>query len=244
MSGDEELAKQLAAQMNQNTDGEQPVEMLPGLPANVDYDNIPPEFLGGDQVVDATPAGVSPPAGPPVMGAGVSPEEVNAMSRVLESLNSVGESTVSNVVKEAKREPLMEEYVSASLTGDTIKRKNFEIRVREIESFKGNKKVYDIIESSTREVIADDLFLYEAANSIVKYLNKGHNLLSPEVREVIGLEQKYADFRTDAGIFRKRYSEAVRRNPGKADLYETRFNSARDKALETKKKLKKISESI
>lgn len=243
----DQIARMIADQMmQQNVEvaGETGTDVTPvEIPENIDYDNIPPELLGED-IHQAYPD-VAPPAGPPMMGAGVSPEEVNAMGKVLESLNSIGESTVSSVMTEAKTEPKVAEYLSASMTGDTIKHKNYEIRIREIESFNGSKKVYDVIESSTGQTISDDLFLYEAANAIVKYLNKGYNFLSSEVREVIGLEQTYANLRTDAGIFRKRYNESIRRGDShKVNLYETRFNSAKDKALQTKKHLKKIADSI
>ena len=199
----------------------------------VDYSDL---VVADEPIVESSFSGMS---------SGISPQEVDSMKKMLEALSAVGQEAVSTVMERVNKEPLMEEYVSASITGNRIKHKNYEIRVREIESFNGTKKVYDIIESQTRELISDDLFLYEAAVGIVKYLNKGHNLLSNEVREIIALEQSYANLRTDAGIFRKRLQESIsNKDSSKSLIYEARFNSAKDKALDIKKKLKKISDSI
>ena len=179
------------------------------------------------------------------MGMAPSSEDVNAMKKVLEAFSNAGDRVINEVVDDAKYDPEINDLYNTAMTGRVKIGNVFEVRVREIESLRGKKKVYDIYNAATNECISDDLFLYEAAYSIVKYLNKGYNPLSAEIRNIARLEQDYASMRTDAGMFRVRLSENLKKgNRQKAQLYETRFNDARDKALSIKAEIIKIAEML
>lgn len=171
--------------------------------------------------------------------------EIDAMKRVLENLNSAGSTALREVVAESKMDDELHTYLNSSMTGKVKVGNVFEITTREIDSLRGKKKVYDIHNAATGEVITNDLFLYEAAYAIVKYLNQGHNILSKEIRQVVKLEQDYAAARTDAGMFRIRYNENLKKgDKSKTQLYEARFSDSRDKALSIKNELVKIAESL
>lgn len=171
--------------------------------------------------------------------------DVNAMKKVLEAFSNAGNTVLTEMANEATYDPEISDLYNTAMTGKVMIGNIFEVRIREIESLRGKKKVYDIFNTATNECISDDLFLYEAAYAIVKYLNKGHNLLSSEIRNIARLEQDYASMRTDAGMFRIRLSENLQKgNRQKAQLYETRFNDTRDKALAIKAEIIKIAEKL
>lgn len=170
-------------------------------------------------------------------------QDINAMKKVLEAFSNAGTSVLNEASNSSDME--INNLMQTSLTGKVKIGNIFEIRVREIESLRGNKKVFDIYNAATNECISDDLFLYEAAYAIVKYLNKGHNLLSSEIRNVVRLEQEYANLRTDAGIFKVRLTESLKKNDKKrAMLFETRFQDTKDKALATKAEIIRIAETL
>jgi hypothetical protein len=176
---------------------------------------------------------------------GPSNAEIDAMRRVLESLNKAGTSAITETLQLAHEQPEINDILNTSFTGKVRIGNIFEIRIREIDSLKGTKKVYDIYNSATGETITNDLFLYEAAFAIVKYLNAGRHVLGSEIRNVIKLEQDYAAARTDAGMFKVRLTENVKRgNRQRVELFEARFQEARDRALRIKADLKKIAESL
>jgi len=169
--------------------------------------------------------------------------DIDAMRKVLESFNNVGSSVLHEVSNNSDTE--INNLMQSALSGNVKIGNVFEIRIREMESLRGTKKVYDIYNCATNECISDDLFLYEAAYVMVKYLNKGHNLLSSEIRKIAKLEQDYASLRTDAGVFRVRLNENLKRNDKqRASLFETRFQDAKDKALAVKAEIIKIAESL
>lgn len=172
-------------------------------------------------------------------------QDIDAMRKVLESFNNIGSTVINEVTNPYNNDMEINDLVQTALTGNVKIGNIFEIRVRTMESLRGNKKVYDIYNSATNECISDDLFLYEAAYAIVKYLNKGYNLLSSEIRNIARLEQDYASLRTDAGIFKVRLTESLKRNDTqRAALFETRFQDAKDKALASKAEIVKIAESL
>lgn len=174
-----------------------------------------------------------------------STEEVNAMKKVLEAFNNVGVNVLKEVKSESLNDPEMNDLVQTAMTGKVKIGNVYEIRVREIESLRGMKKVYDIFNSTNNECITDDLFLYEAAYAIVKYLNKGHNLLSADIRNIARLERDYATNRTDAGIFKVRLNESVKKKDArKSQLYETRFQESKAKALSIKEEIIRIANSL
>lgn len=169
--------------------------------------------------------------------------DIDAMKKVLEAFGNAGKTILNEASNSSDME--INNLMQTSLTGHVKIGNIFEIRVREIESLRGNKKVFDIYNAATNECISDDLFLYEAAYAIVKYLNKGHNLLSSEIRNIARLEQEYAGLRTDAGIFKVRLSESLKKGDNqRASLFETRFQDTKDKALATKAEIIKIAETL
>lgn len=174
-----------------------------------------------------------------------STQDIDAMKKVLESFNKAGNMALTEVSDAARLDPEINDLYNTAMTGNVKIGNIFEVRVREIESLKGKKKVFDIYNAATNECLADDLFLYEAAYAMVKYLNRGNNLLSSEIRNIAKLEREYAACRTDAGIFRVRLRESLQKgNRQKTQLYETRFNDAKDKALTIKAEIIKIAETL
>lgn len=173
---------------------------------------------------------------------GVSEQDINKMKKILENLNSAATGALMEEVENISNDSSPLNYDSIELVAkNSLKYKNYEIIVREVQSLNSLKKVYDIKETETKEIIANDLFLYEAALGIVKFLNRGEPMLSKNIREIINLENTYMRYRQDAAIFKTRLNE--NKNPAKRDLYEDRMVEARSKALKIKEKLEEIAKS-
>lgn len=190
--------------------------------------------------------GTSPSINPAAGMIGPGSEDVKGMKKVLEAFYRAGGEVAEDIATKATVDPIYEEYLAVAPERNAIRvGKKYEIRVREIESIGGDKKVYDIVEIKNNETLTSDLFLYEAAYAIVKYLNKGENILSAKIREIAALEQCYANLRQDAGLFKKRIREAIQtKNETKIALFEDRFDKAKNDALQIKSKIRKITEQI
>ncbi len=172
---------------------------------------------------------------------GVSKKDIDKMKKILENLSVAAHAALSEEINNNANENNVgpADYDSIELiTKNKLKYKNYEIIVREVNSLNSLKKVYDIKESETNEIIANDLFLYEAALGIVKFLNRGEPMLSKNIRDIINLENSYMRYRQDSVIFKNRIAE--NKNPAKRHLYEDRLIESRNKAILIKQKLEEI----
>lgn len=112
---------------------------------------------------------------------------------------------------------------------------NWEIAVTE-----GDRKTYGVRSIATGEEIASDLCLYEAAQALAEMLNEGAKINTPEVREILSLEEQYARHLADAVQFR-RSLRSGKSQTSKAVL-EDRFENSRMKAAQALSRLRRIVE--
>ncbi len=99
-------------------------------------------------------------------------------------------------------------------------------------------KYYQIIHTITREPIASDLRLYDAARAIASALNEGKTFTSPEIRKIIAAESEYSKHLMDAVQHAK-----VMKNPtseSRRMIAESRYNESRHNALKAKNKISKM----
>jgi hypothetical protein len=103
---------------------------------------------------------------------------------------------------------------------------DWEVRVRE----NGRTKRYDVLHSSGT-VVAQDIYIMEAAQALASELNEGKAINRPEIQNILNLENEYARLVEEAARHRYSLREAENRNDTKkADIYEGRYSEARTKA--------------
>jgi hypothetical protein len=176
--------------------------------------------------------------------AGLSPDAM-AMKNILQSFNAAIGETTKTMLVEARDDDEMASLLETERTPHGIRQGKFEIRKRLSENRSGKTKdVFDIIDSHGM-VLAEEMFLYEACQIIVKSLNKGQKFNSPAVRSAMALEEAYVRNRNDAIRFRRKAKElyAARKND-QGSIFEARFDRSRTEALRIQEELKRIAERL
>jgi hypothetical protein len=183
-----------------------------------------------------------PPAGP-------GPADTEAMRKVLESFYGAAGDAVSTLAEEAANDyqhPHLQEAMETRVTDHGVAIGKWEVRVRVQENATGqSRKLYDVLNPATREVVAEKLVVYEAAHAIVRFLNKGLNVNNGKVQEVLELEEKFHRTRQEAARFKQRFDRCVQLGEKEAaDVFEARYQTARAHALVASDQIKSILDSI
>jgi len=95
------------------------------------------------------------------------------------------------------------------------------------------KTRYDVVNMTTQQKIVGGLHLAEGANTMVKLMNKGYSFYSPQIKNLLDLENSYVKHYNDAISF----SRKVKNSSAKDAVLETRFEESKLKASEVKQKL-------
>lgn len=111
----------------------------------------------------------------------------------------------------------------------------------EIISNAGERKTWNIRHIKTKDEIASDLCVYEAAQALVHMLNDGRKINDPEVKEVLALEEQYARNLSDAVSYRRVLRAGS--STTKQAVLEDRFENARGRAANALSRLKRILET-
>lgn len=175
-------------------------------------------------------------------GAGqITQADVNAMADVLSKLNNV----TQEVVTESAFNPQLHQAVNTVRNEEGVKVGNYQIMIHEDDKRLAGKQYYSIYNVRTNDVIASDLTLYETALSVVKLLNNGVYANNPTIRKLFEFDDYYTSQRTDAIRFKVRMRKAEQQKDfAKFDLYESRYQTAVENAMNHKRNIKKlISES-
>lgn len=173
---------------------------------------------------------------PPSYGSGFAGrEDVDAMKNVLERLRAVEEAEAPV----QQRAPLRETSYSTFAASD-----DWKVTTRLKESTSGKQlKTYDVARAG--EVFVEGLVLADAANAVVKFLNKGLAGNSPKVQEVLDLEETYNRNRLDAQKIKARYGRCVELGESEAaEVFRGRHQVARANAMAAQDEIKSILESI
>jgi hypothetical protein len=189
-------------------------------------------------ILAAPPAGVKPAV------TSAKPDVV-AMKSILEKFNGVVGAARETLIEEAQTSQVAKEALITAPISNGARIGQYEIRVNVCEDVKGEKKLYDVYSKSGNHLIAKDLMLYEAAYALVKALNKGKLINDPTVKRILQLEEHFYTHRSDAARFRKRHAVAAQnRDHINMDIYEAKYQNARNNALGVRHELKKILETL
>lgn len=153
------------------------------------------------------------------------------LTSIMENFRAATDSLIES--GEDNRDFQMDLTTNPTPTGVQIG--SWEIAVRSEEGF---GKYYDITHKITKEPIASDLRLYEAAYGIVKALNEGETFTSARVKAVLELERDYSRALSDAVSFasRMKITEGAQH-----DIAEARYGEARRQALTAKNSIEKLT---
>lgn len=140
---------------------------------------------------------------------------VAAMKRILETLNAVQTSELTEAINTQKTE------------------RGARIGSWEIISNDGVPKTYDVINVMTQEPIAKDLYVYECGAKLCSMLNQGIGINDPAVKDILLLEEEYVKNRNTAAYHKNTYKNAEAKGDLlKAAIAEDRYNEAREKAMD------------
>lgn len=168
----------------------------------------------------------------------VSAEDTLAMKKILEKMYKSAEKITENIAEVSEFNDYGRDLIIAKNNTVNIGNK-YEIKVRFSETLGSKKNFYDIFETGTNKCLCKDLFLFEAAEAIVKLLNRGENILGEKIRKVVFFEQKYVKNRQDAAVFKKRLTESKNKRRD-YKIYEMKYINAKEEALKAKKKIIEI----
>ena len=160
--------------------------------------------------------------------------KIAEMKLILERFHSATDTVIS----EAPYDRALRDSLNMELTETGVKYGNWEIVVKKI----GKRSLYDVIHMESREKIASDLMLYEAAVGLARHLNEDKFVNSRELLEMLRHEQDYASAVNDMVIY-KHHLTKTPRSPRKP-IYEARYDVAKRKAITARNQVYKLSERL
>lgn len=148
----------------------------------------------------------------------------DAMKEILLKMQSV-QNAVSNINDSAKTDRTLRQALVTESTKTGSRIGSWEI-VK-------HGKMFDVVNTKTREPIATDLMLYEAAVSLARNLNEGISITDKRIRDVLLLEDDFVRNRNDAATYKNSAKVALKSgNDTKAAIAEDRYDGAQARALE------------
>ena len=169
--------------------------------------------------------------------------DVAAMKQILMNLDKSTVKATKKLMETASDDPDLMEALVTEKTIDGVKIGNYKILSKLLEG-SSKTKSHDIV-NAHGDLIADGLMVYEAAYGIVKLLNSGKTVKDPTIRRLMDLEESYTNYRQEALRAKKLYNSSIMaKNSVRADIFETKFETARDSALAVKDKIDKLTSSL
>jgi hypothetical protein len=173
-------------------------------------------------------------------------EEVDAMRQVLERFKQASGETAERLVEQAIFDVNIREAIETKPTANGAIIGKWEVRVSLEETSSGKtRKLYSIVNPTTQDIVIENLVILEAAQAIVRYLNKGLKYHTSKVQEIVELEETFNRNRIDAARFKQRYERCMQLKEKEAgDVFASRFQRARAQALAAQDQICSILESI
>jgi hypothetical protein len=167
--------------------------------------------------------------------------DVQAMADVLRKLESAVQTTSAEMMVESYHDHNLKEALITNATADGVQIGIYKIQQGLDESRTAGKQYYNVINSVSEHTIASELSLYEAAHGLVRLLNSGHYVNSPQVIKLLDAESSYTSHKIDAVRYHRMSKKAEREGQHtRAQLMETRKMDSLDKAMAAKRSVKKL----
>lgn len=154
---------------------------------------------------------------------------VTEMNRLTSGLNQ----TANNVINDSYDMPELRQALRTSKTENGVRVGSWEITIP-----RSGSKRYDVSHVDTGEPLAKNLYLYEAAEALVKHLNEGHGINHKKIHHILALEMDFARAMDDAIHHKHQLSRAEERGDDhKLDIAEARLSEAKLQATKAKRAL-------
>jgi hypothetical protein len=172
----------------------------------------------------------------------ITTEDSNAMAKILRAYVDSGaagdkiSSGLDHVSEELYEDSEYNTDLKRALT-TSVTKNGVRIGGWEIVSDKARSR-YHVVSAESRQQIAKDLYLYEAATALVNLLNDGAMINNYKVQAILSMEMEYSKNIEDAIIHKHAVGRALDRGEDtKLELSKVRFNEAKAKAIAAKRKL-------
>ena len=110
---------------------------------------------------------------------------------------------------------------------------------KKVQVVKEKQNHYQVICKETKNVLVNDIELYEVAFNIAYLLNKGKAVESDAVRKIVSENETFCKYFYEAAFYNKKRKIYEKQcNWTKHELMETQFEIARDKAIYAREKLR------
>lgn len=180
---------------------------------------------------------------------GVTHDAVKEAQHVVNSMR--GESSIAvesdDVYHQPENKQVADYYAVAPTSAPKMENyspNSFEIRSYLVEG-SNVRKEYDVVERYSSNTIVGKLVIKEAADAIVKYLQKGYPIQHEKINEILDHEEKYRRNRQDAVTFKQRYEKSSDAGEhSSAGVYESRFQVAKANAIMASDHIKSILANI
>jgi len=160
---------------------------------------------------------------------GVKRADIDAMSKIMKGFNEATTSVAHKVKK--------------TITESTRTEKGVSIGAFSVEKNKEDR--YDILDTRSDTVLFEDMQLYETVCCIANHLNEGKTINSPEIMEIIRVNQLFERHYTSAVQHKHSYQVAKRAvNEGRMDIAQARFSQSKHEASKLKRKISNLYENI
>jgi hypothetical protein len=207
------------------------IDPISGLPIEADFDasDDMPIPRGGDNMQAHEAQRI------PIIDSAQQDMKRLMMAMSSDALND-GISQVSQHLREdARAMPELSRAMDTQRTSNGVRVGGWQIVV---EGEKTSGKKYHVVSVHSGQQIAKDLYLYEAAEALVNYLNNGTMINNMKVQSILRLEMEYAKHVEDAIQYKHACSRAIDRgDDDKLEISKVRFNEAKTKAVAAKRKL-------
>jgi len=160
---------------------------------------------------------------------GVKRTDIDAMTKIMKGF---AEATTSVAHK-----------VKKTITESTKTEKGVKVGAFSVEKNKEDR--YDILDTRSDSILFEDIQLYETVCCIANHLNEGKTINSPEIMEIIRVNQLFERHYTSAVQHKHSYQVAKRAvNEGRMDIAQARFSQSKHEASKLKRKISNLYENI
>jgi hypothetical protein len=166
-------------------------------------------------------------------GGAVGATDVAEMKAILERFYAAADHVVTEAVSDRE----LREALATEPTPNGARIGAWEIRAYQ----SGQHKLYDVVNGTTGQPLAAALLLYEAAHGLVRMLNNGGRINSPDAIELLRAEQEYGSRVHDMALFKHR----LLRQPTdpRAGVFEARYLDAKRRATQARERVSRLAES-
>lgn len=160
---------------------------------------------------------------------GVKRADVDAMAKIMKGFNEAATSVAHKVKK--------------TITESTKTEKGVKVGAFSVEKNKEDR--YDILDTRSDSILFEDIQLYETVCCIANHLNEGKAINSPEIMEIIRINELFERNYMTAIQHKHSYHVAKRAvNEGRMDIAQARFSQSKHEAGKHKRKITNLYENI